>query len=303
MITYSAPGKVCLFGEHGVVYGKHSIACSINLRTYVSIEELPYSKYTYIEKNNYKYDINKNKYILELWKEMGKIIDLKNFSIKINSQIPICSGLGSSSALIIALISCLNKYYNSNLNLSEIAEIGHKIEKNVQGLASPMDTYISSFGGLIKFPEKINIPSFDWDIIICNSMNKSNTLDLVKKVKLLKDKYPNIINSIFNSMDTIVLEAEKSILKKDIYRFSEMMNFNQGLLDIIGVGSKKLSRLIYNIKNYGALGSKITGSGGGGCILSVSKKKYSNNIINNMNKNNFKTFLCQPTDIGVRNES
>ena len=302
MITYSAPGKICLFGEHGVVYGKHSIACAINLRTYVSIEKLPFLSKTYIENNSYRQNINQNKYIFELWKEMKKIIDLENFIIKIKSQIPICSGLGSSSALIIALISCLNKYYNYNLNLNEIAKIGHQIEKNVQGLASPMDTYISSFGGLIKFPEKKKIPFFDWDIIICNSMNKSNTINLVNKVKLLKNKYPTIINSIFKSMDFIVLEAEKSILKKDIYKFGEMMNLNQGLLESIGISSKKLSNLIYNLNNYGSFGSKITGSGGGGCIISVAKDSISNNICSIMNKKNYQTFLCRPTKYGVRYE-
>lgn len=301
MITFSAPGKICLFGEHGIVYGTHSIACSIDRRSYVSIERSTFSN-SYIEYKGDRCEINNNLYIFFTLNEMKKIINLDNFLIKINSNIPMCSGLGSSSAVVIALIGCINKYYDCNLNLNEIANIGYKVEKSVQGLASPMDTYISTFGGVVMFPEKKKINPFDWDLIICNSMDYSYTKSVLNKVNILKSKNSKIIKSIFNTIDLIAIEAEKSIIKNDIYKFSQLMNINQGLLDSIGVNSKTLSSLVYDLRNYGAFGSKITGAGCGGCIFSVAPKQKIKEIVGYMNKKKYETFICNISNQGLRDE-
>ncbi len=53
MTICSAPGKICLFGEHGIVYGTQSIACAIDLRTYITLKEI-YKKKSYIIINNQK---------------------------------------------------------------------------------------------------------------------------------------------------------------------------------------------------------------------------------------------------------
>jgi mevalonate kinase len=45
------------------------------------------------------------------------------------------------------------------------------------------------------------------------------------------------------------------------------MNINQGLLDSLGVNTLELSNLVYEARNAGAIGSKITGAGGGGSII------------------------------------
>ena len=45
------------------------------------------------------------------------------------------------------------------------------------------------------------------------------------------------------------------------------MNINHGLLDALGVNTKELSDMVYVARNKGALGSKLTGAGGGGSII------------------------------------
>lgn len=305
MITCSAPGKICLFGEHGIVYGMHSIACSINQRAYVSIYESNEIK-QHIKIKNKIYYLSKNPYITSVLKNMENLyeLNLKNISIIIDSNIPICSGLGSSSAVIVSLIKCIDKYYNLNIDLNEIAYIGYLTEKYVQGIASPMDTYVSTYGGTVIFPEKKKIKFFDNEIIICNSLDKSNTKEIVNNVRLLKKKYPLIISNIFNTMDFITIEGKKAIENNELKKIGELMNINQGLLDSINVNSKNLSNLVYKTRLLGSFGSKITGSGGGGCVISlfdnnVDKEK----IVNYFNSIGYSSFICNTTNYGVRNET
>lgn len=48
------------------------------------------------------------------------------------------------------------------------------------------------------------------------------------------------------------------------------MNINHGLLDALGVNTPELSRMVYQARLAGALGSKITGAGGGGSIIAYA---------------------------------
>ena len=51
------------------------------------------------------------------------------------------------------------------------------------------------------------------------------------------------------------------------------MNINQGLLDALGVNTEELSCLVYRARHAGALGSKLTGAGGGGSIIAYCPGK------------------------------
>jgi mevalonate kinase len=51
------------------------------------------------------------------------------------------------------------------------------------------------------------------------------------------------------------------------------MNINNGLLEAIGVSTKELSELVFASRISGALGAKITGAGGGGCMYALAPNK------------------------------
>ncbi|WP_243669632.1 hypothetical protein [Vulcanisaeta sp. JCM 16161] len=51
-----------------------------------------------------------------------------------------------------------------------------------------------------------------------------------------------------------------------------LMNINHGLLDALGVSTRQLNELVYAARNAGALGSKLTGAGGGGCMIALSDR-------------------------------
>jgi len=319
-VITSAPGKTILFGEHAVVYGKPAIAAAVDKRVYVkiekredkkthvNIEELGISGFLNLKEELIEYDNGeyKKKNILEyVLKSLIKTNTDDGLEITINMDIPIGAGLGSSAAVTVATIFSSSIYNNINLTKNEIAKLAHQVELEVQGAASPIDTTLSTHGGVIYLSNNANkILTLDINteipIIIGYTSKRGNTGKLVESVRLKVEKYPEIMNSILNSMESITNHACKALINRDHQKIGELMNINHGLLDSIGVSTEELSKMVYSARKAGALGSKVTGAGGGGSIIAYCPE-HMDEVISSINKfeNAFKINISNE---GVRQE-
>jgi len=287
----SAPAKMILFGEHSVVYGQPAIAGAINKRAYVEIKEShndksilkSYDLNFEVELNtrNKTYILKKGKpgiirYILEAF---HRIHDHSPVVMTLSSEIPIGSGLGSSAAVTVATLAALYRYHNIRFNKKSLAHDAHMVEQAVQGVASPLDTLVSTYGGLVYLsrnkrfePLKVH---FNAPFVIGYTNKHGNTGKMVKDVRNLKNKNPFIINQVINSMGNLTNLGKKAIFKRDYTKIGELMNINHGFLDVLGVNTLELSRMVYTARECGAIGSKTTGSGGGGSIIALCPNKVN----------------------------
>jgi mevalonate kinase len=294
-VTASAPGKAILFGEHSVVYGKPAIAVAVDRRVEVKIQKLDNIEDNTIRvkvKNPHlsglihlKEDIilpehgNKQSGILDyIFKSLKKVNQEDGLEVTVDLKIPLGAGLGSSAAVSVATIAAASRYNQIHLSKDEIAEYAHQVEVEVQGAASPIDTTLSTFGGIIYLSRNTEtvIPlHINWDLplVIGYTERPGNTGKLIQSVRLKKEAYPEIINPILDLMECVTEEAKGALLQGDQKKLGDLMNINQGLLDALGVNSAELSNMIYIARNTGALGSKITGAGGGGSIIVLCPDK------------------------------
>ncbi|WP_406661109.1 mevalonate kinase [Methanolobus sp. ZRKC3] len=302
MITCSAPGKVYLFGEHAVVYGYSAICCAIDLRTRVQVE---ISDTTIIESSLgiTGPDLQTHPYITRVIEKMQDLADIKGVHIKIESEIPVGSGLGSSAAVTIASIQALNELFSCKLGLEDIAIIGHDVERQVQGNASPTDTYVSTMGGVVMIPERKKLNALDCSIVVGNTGKFSSTKELVANVARLRDEFPDIIDPILTSIGDMSHIAEEHVNNGDYSTIGKLMNVNQGLLDAIGVGGAELSALVYAARSTGAYSAKITGAGGGGCIVALAENNDAENIAQAIRDTGAEAIITRNTHKGVRLES
>ncbi|WP_066972363.1 mevalonate kinase [Methanobrevibacter filiformis] len=295
----SAPGKTILFGEHSVVYKQPAIATAVNKRATISIKRSTNGVSTLrsddlqfeaeLDTENKSYNLIRGKpgiirYILEA---LFSTHDHSPIDIKLSLNIPIGSGLGSSAAVTVATLAALHKFHGIKFNKHLIAKKAHIVERNVQGIASPLDTLVCTNGGMIylsrdKMVSRFNL-NFKSSFVIGYTSKRGNTGKMVRSVRALKNRNPRILGSIIKTMGQIVDEAKLAIISGNNQKIAELMNINQGLLDSIGVNTTELSRMVYSARRHGALGSKITGSGGGGSIIAFCPGK-SNEVHDALNK-------------------
>lgn len=296
-VTARAPGKAILFGEHAVVFGKPAIAVAVKRHTHITITPrtdqkiyveaagLGVTGYLDLEEEaintpTTKFETGLLKYVLKALKTIQEKTKnrISSLYVAVKIDMPVGSGLGSSAAVTVATLAAAARYYGLELTLEEVAKLSHQVELEVQGAASPIDTILSTYGGaiylspdaesVVKLPIDMDLP-----LVIGHTRRESNTGKLVLGVRRRRDKYPQIIDPVLESIAEVTEEARSVLQEGDKERLGELMNINQGLLDALGVNTDGLSLMVYLARENGALGSKITGAGGGGSIIAYCPGK------------------------------
>ena len=149
----SAPGVVNLFGEYGTLIGEPALGLALDLRVSLKIT---LAEYDFSVVDGYKIDPQKHNYfdsgLQKFWS--GPPIEFST-----SSQLPMVSGLGTRTALIVALSSLLsemNKDLDGNTNgdkkpltKAQLAHQAFTLENSFHPLESPLGTSTSIAGGTI----------------------------------------------------------------------------------------------------------------------------------------------------------
>ena len=161
-ISYSAPAKVILSGEHAVVYGKPALVSAINLRLkFIVTNFVRSSKDGKDDKEIFFISKEVKNYLIN---QKINFID-KPFNFKIESEIPIGRGLGSSSALSVASSAAFLEFYTGRQFEKElINDLAFQIEKHFHQNPSGVDNTAACFGGLILYQKNVKIKNLDFKI-------------------------------------------------------------------------------------------------------------------------------------------
>lgn len=279
MIISEVPLKLTLFGEHAVVYGQPAIAMTISEKMTVKIRsnEKMIVKSNSLSIRGIKVDLNDFKLESE---DTSKILsyvigalnyfkEKKNALIEIESPVDPSVGLGTSAAVIVGIVSAYSKFLGYELTRADIAKISHDIELSIQGLGSRMDTYTTSIGGLLYFTKDGGYEILKNNLRLTSGYIRriATTRDILKKVKNLKEKNPEVFNDIISTIGKIVDNAKTMIEKENEEELGELMYINHGLLMALGVTYPLVDNLVSTAKNLGIKGCKMSGGGGGGAII------------------------------------
>jgi len=293
MIKVSAPGKLMLFGEHAVIYQKPCIVISIEHRITVSLERRSDNKIILtapeldIENKNIskleKAHFKKVSFLLTAIRNFFKKYNVKSgLNVETKSEFSDKIGLGSSSAVVVSAVKALSELFSIKLDKKEIFDLSYKAVLDVQGLGSGFDVASAVYGGILFFKtggeiiKSIDIKNIP--LVIGYTGIKADTPTLVKMVAEKLRQEPKIINDVFNEIEKIVNLAKIEIENKDWKKVGHFMNLNQDLLRNLDVNSKELENLIKASLDAGAYGAKLSGAGGGDCMIAIADENNLDKI-------------------------
>lgn len=316
-VEFSAPGKIILFGEHAVVYKHPAIAAAIDLRaisfisasseqtSILSVPDLFPKKLFDLNFTPLPENLTALKFVIDSLLEVTE--SSKNPTIEISSQIPLSAGLGSSAAVSVSLIAGFSKFLGMDIDLHEINKLAYETEKIIHSFPSGIDNTISTYGGGILYEngvmKELSFQLSSNYIVIINSLIPRNTKDLVESVRKKYEKNPSAIQGIFHNIHNIVIDAEKALKAGDLAQIGELMSSNHQLLRDLGVSHRTLDEIVKILDEKRALGSKLTGAGGGGCVISLFDDYHrATEVVELMKEKNLQAFISNFSNDGVRNE-
>ena len=288
-----SPGKLILSGEHSVVYNRPAVAMAIDRSVVATIEdsdddqisfELPdvgsHDSFTLLALHDFKRRAATN-YRLFLDGELGirdvlyKPVDLFKFGfitlldglhrkmdsgivIKLKSNLPVGSGMGSSAASVLSELRALGHYLRVDFKPEWAYEFSMEAEKLQHGHPSGVDSYISLHGGCAAFEngeaKSIPLPRMQMYLVETGSP-EAMTGECVVEVK---EKFAE--DMIWNDFEAVTREVETAVRENNAEVMRALLRENHRLLCRIGVVPEKVQRFVSDVETAGGA-AKICGAG------------------------------------------
>lgn len=283
-ITASAPGKIILFGEHAVVYGRPAIAIPVNhvrAKAVVTADPIGAGGQVRLMAS----DIGLECWLSELdndhplaitFREVAAQLGIEQFPalrMKINSTIPIASGLGSGTAVTVAVARALSAFAGYPLENDQVSHIAYIVDQRYHGTPSGIDNTVISYAQPVYFVrgqpfQQICTPQ-PFTVVIGNTGVSSPTGVVVGEIRSRWQADPERYEHLFDEIGSVAVLARQAIELGTPVDLGPLMTRNHALLQTLDVSSPELDRLVEAALAAGAGGSKLCGGGRGGNMIAL----------------------------------
>ena len=302
MTKSSAPGKIILFGEHAVVYGRPALAVPVTqVRADVDISDSSRAGIWIDAPDvNLQAELNTLPSDHPIASVIHNLLFLfphpnpsptgrgargegfPNLEIKITSTIPVASGLGSGTAVTVALTRALSFHLNYQMTNEEVNAFAYEIEKLYHGTPSGIDNTVITYAKPVYFVKGKSIEIFKveqpFTVVIADTGMTAPTKESVADVRKLWEADKTKWENVFDNIGEIVDQARKAIESGQWKMLGDLMNQNHALLQEMTVSSPELDQLIEAARNAGALGAKLSGGGRGGNIIALIEPEMAESV-------------------------
>ncbi|MGA7897264.1 MAG: mevalonate kinase [Nitrososphaeraceae archaeon] len=314
----SAPAKIILFGEHFVVYNNPAILISISKR--IEVHARLISKkgihvlsdlqeplhYTSLGDKSEEFERIRNSPLYPICDAVLGTISNRiceaGIEIRIKSDIPVGVGLGSSGASCVATVAAVENLFKVP-NREAICSKAMKSESLIHKGSSGADCFASTFGGVIYYVKNHGFDKINFlkepHLLLLSTGLKHSTGSMISKVENFRSQNESKFRELCKSASEICNKGRAAIRSGHEEEIGSLMNENHKLLQTIGVSHEKVDELVEICNKNGALGSKLTGAGGGGYVIALVKKRDSYKVTSEVMKHNYEVFPVMTDSRGL----
>jgi mevalonate kinase len=268
-----ASGKVILLGEHAVVYGVPAIAVGIDRGATATAVALPSGK-SRLRVRAWGVDVAADDPASDLGRAFGALLRASGSPatslVDAEANLPPGGGLGCSAAIGVAVARAIDPKASDD----DILERAMAWERVFHGNPSGIDAAVATLGGSVFFEKAHPIETLSVRsplvFAVGNTGLASSTRSMVEAVARQKERRPEIVEKAFKGIESLVRNARLAIEGGDRAALGKLMDLNQMLLAGLMVSTEEIERMCDLARESGALGAKLTGAGGGGCVVALT---------------------------------
>lgn len=331
-----APGKLILTGEHAVVYGRPALAMAVNRNAQVFVTmdgaadtvsfdlpdvTAPKESFTLRALRDFHARVRRNyeEFLagkLSIREVLLKPVDLFQYAfvtvldglhlkmgggvnVRLNSNIPIGCGMGSSAAAILSVLRGLGHYYRVDFRPEWYARYSLEVENMQHGKASGLDTYVSLHGGCVRFQQgaaqELPLPRMPL-YIVQTGTPASTTGEAVSDVARRLGAQARV----WDDFETVANQMQRALEQDNLKDFQCAMRDNHRLLDTIGVVPGRVAEFVAAVEESGGA-AKICGAGAvtgeqAGMVLVAAREAPADLCA----KFGYEMLTVRPDPLGVR---
>lgn len=281
-----AHGKILLLGEHAVVHGRPALAAGLSRGMTAEVVGVDGAR---LQIPAWGVDVSPEdeSAVAQAFSALLAALPeaFGGMTVRVEPGIPGGAGLGSSAALAVATARALADHAGLELADDRLFDAAMAAERVFHGNPSGLDHAAAMHGGLMRYvrgtpPTIVPVTAAQpLSLVVAQVAPGADTGRMVGGVAERLERLPAAIGATLDAIAALVDRALAAVEAGDLATVGEAMTVNHGLLAALGVSSPALDAACHSARAAGALGAKLTGAGGGGCIVALVDERSADAVV------------------------